>query len=115
MGVVNVAYNGGGVFCTDTGESGDVFLTEPGSLDSLLSEAVHKVTGLTPSLSTTGGTSDARFIKDYCPVVEFGLTTETIHKTDENAKISDLEQLIAIYRRFIERYFDTFSGVSDGG
>lgn len=93
----------------------DVFLTEPGALDALLSEAVHEVTGLTPSLSTDGGTSDARFIKDYCPVVEFGLTTETIHKTDEKADISDLEQLTAIYRRFIERYFETFSGVSNGG
>jgi succinyl-diaminopimelate desuccinylase len=94
---------------------GDVFVTEPGRLDALLSEAVNEVTGLTPSLSTDGGTSDARFVKDYCPVVEFGLTTETIHKTDENVKVSDLEQLTAIYRRFIERYFETFAGGSDGG
>jgi succinyl-diaminopimelate desuccinylase len=94
---------------------GDVFVTEPGQLDALLSEAVNEVTGLTPSLSTDGGTSDARFVKDYCPVVEFGLTTETIHKTDENVKVADLDQLTAIYRRFIERYFEAFAGGSDGG
>ncbi len=92
----------------------ETFLTEPGPLDALLSEAVHEVTGLTPSLSTDGGTSDARFIKDYCPVVEFGLTTETVHKTDENASVADMEQLTAIYRRFIERYFEVF-GVPDAG
>ena len=102
-------------FTLDFDPPGDVFLTEPGPLDWLLSEVVHEVTGLTPSLSTDGGTSDARFIKDYCPVLEFGLTTETIHKTDENAKVSDLEQLTAIYRRFIERYFETFVGGDDGG
>jgi len=89
---------------------GDVFITEPGELDALLSEAVNEITGQTPSLSTDGGTSDARFIKDYCPVVEFGLTTETIHKADENVKVADLEQLTAIYRRFIERYFEAFAG-----
>ena len=94
---------------------GDVFVTEPGQLDALLSEAVNEVTGLSPSLSTAGGTSDARFVKDYCPVVEFGLTTETIHKTDENVTLANLEQLTAIYRRFIERYFETFAGGSDGG
>jgi succinyl-diaminopimelate desuccinylase len=94
---------------------GQAFFTEPGQLDALLSEAVNEVTGLTPSLSTDGGTSDARFIKDYCPVVEFGLTTETIHKADENVKVSDLEQLTAIYRRFIERYFETFAGGPNGG
>lgn len=92
----------------------DSFLTEPGPLDALLSEAINEVTGLTPSLSTDGGTSDARFIKDYCPVVEFGLTTATIHKADENVAIADLEQLTAIYRRFIELYFKTFGGADDG-
>jgi succinyl-diaminopimelate desuccinylase len=93
---------------------GHAFLTELGPLDALLSEAVHEITGLTPSLSTDGGTSDARFIKDYCPVVEFGLTTETIHKTDEKAALADLDQLTAVYRRFIERYFETFGGADDG-
>jgi len=89
---------------------GDAFVTKPGELDALVSEAVHETTGKTPSLSTNGGTSDARFIKDYCPVVEFGLTTQSIHKTDENVKIADLGQLTAIYRHFIARYFETFGG-----
>jgi succinyl-diaminopimelate desuccinylase len=91
-----------------------LFLTEPGPLDALLSEAVHEVTGITPKLSTDGGTSDARFIKDYCPVVEFGLTTESIHKIDECVTIADLEQLTAVYRRFIEIYFKTFGGADAG-
>ena len=90
------------------------FLTEPGPLDALLSEAVREVTGLTPALETGGGTSDARYIKDYCPVIEFGLLTESIHKGDENVAISDLEQLTAIYRRFIELYFETFGGTDAG-
>jgi succinyl-diaminopimelate desuccinylase len=90
------------------------FLTEPGPLDALLSEAVREVTGLTPALETGGGTSDARYIKDYCPVIEFGLLTETIHKADENVAISDLNQLTAIYRRFIELYFETFGGTDAG-
>jgi len=101
-------------FTLDFDPPGDVFITEPGELDALLSEAVNEITGKTPTLSTDGGTSDARFIKDYCPVVEFGLTTETIHKANENAKVADLEQLTAIYRRFIERYFEAFAGIPDG-
>ena len=92
----------------------DCFLTEPGPLDALLSEAVSEVTGLTPSLSTDGGTSDARFIKEYCPVIEFGLTTATIHKADEHVSIADLEQLTAVYRRFIALYFETFGGADAG-
>jgi succinyl-diaminopimelate desuccinylase len=90
------------------------FLTEPGPLDALMSEAVSEVTGLTPKLSTDGGTSDARFIKDYCPVIEFGLTTASIHKVDENAAITDLEQLTDVYRRFIALYFKTFGGADAG-
>jgi succinyl-diaminopimelate desuccinylase len=84
------------------------FLTEPGPLDGVLSEAVRDVTGLTPSLATDGGTSDARFIKAFCPVVEFGLLTATIHKIDEQVALADLEQLTAIYRRFLDLYFDAF-------
>jgi succinyl-diaminopimelate desuccinylase len=90
------------------------FLTDPGPLDALLSEAVNEVTGLTPSLSTDGGTSDARFIKEYCPVVEFGLLTSSIHKADEHASLADIEQLTAIYRRFISLYFETFGGADAG-
>jgi succinyl-diaminopimelate desuccinylase len=90
------------------------FLTDPGPLDALLSEAINEVTGLTPSLSTDGGTSDARFIKEYCPVVEFGLTTASIHKADEHVAVADLEALTAVYRRFIALYFETFGGADAG-
>jgi len=84
------------------------FLTEPGSLDLVLSHAVRDITGLTPSLSTDGGTSDARFIKELCPVVEFGLLTTTIHQADEQVALADLQQLTAIYRRFLDLYFEEF-------
>ncbi len=83
----------------------DVFITRPGSFTELVSRAVEDVTGRTPELSTTGGTSDARFIKDYCPVVEFGLANSTMHKLDERVAIDDLVRLTAIYRRVVERYF----------
>jgi succinyl-diaminopimelate desuccinylase len=85
------------------------FLTEPGPLDALLSQAVGQITGLTPTLATDGGTSDARFIKDLCPVVEFGLLTATVHKVDEQVALSDLAELTAIYRRFLELYFEAFA------
>ena len=90
------------------------YWTDPGQLDALLSEAINEVTGLTPSLSTDGGTSDARFIKEYCPVVEFGLTTASIHKADEHVAVTDLETLTAVYRRFIALYFETFGGADAG-
>jgi succinyl-diaminopimelate desuccinylase len=86
----------------------NTFLTEPGPLDSILTLAVREVTGITPSLSTDGGTSDARFIKELCPVVEFGLLTKTIHKIDENVSLVDLDQLTAVYRRFLDLYFEEF-------
>ena len=95
-------------FTLEFAPHGDAFVTKPGALDELLSEAVTALTGKVPVLSTSGGTSDARFIKDYCPVLEFGLTSETIHKVDENASLNDLETLTAIYRRFIASYFETF-------
>ena len=63
------------------------------------------MTGLTPELSTTGGTSDARFIKDYCPVIEFGLVGATMHKVDENVAIADILQLSDIYERILDSYF----------
>ena len=100
-------------FTLDFAPHGDAFLTKPGALDTLLAEAVVEFTGRTPALSTGGGTSDARFIKDYCPVVEFGLTTQTIHKSDENATLADIETLTAIYRRFIARYFETFGDADE--
>jgi succinyl-diaminopimelate desuccinylase len=86
----------------------NAFFTEPGPLDSVLSQAVREVTGINPSLATDGGTSDARFIKEFCPVVEFGLLTKTIHKVDEQVRLIDLEQLTAVYRRFLDLYFEEF-------
>ncbi|KXG84409.1 succinyl-diaminopimelate desuccinylase [Agrobacterium bohemicum] len=83
-----------------------VFLTRNNSLISSLSGAVAEVTGNEPKLSTTGGTSDARFIKDYCPVVEFGLVGQTMHMVDERVAVADLETLTRIYETFIERWFD---------
>ncbi|MEA2870115.1 MAG: succinyl-diaminopimelate desuccinylase [Hyphomicrobiales bacterium] len=83
----------------------DVFLTTPGPFVEMIGEAIKDVTGLTPKLSTTGGTSDARFIKDYCPVIEFGLLSQQMHKTDEHVATADLVALTAIYRHILERYF----------
>ncbi len=82
-----------------------VFLTRNNSLISSLSGAIETVTGRTPKLSTTGGTSDARFIKDYCPVVEFGLVGQTMHMVDERVSVADLETLTVIYQTFIEQWF----------
>jgi succinyl-diaminopimelate desuccinylase len=83
----------------------DVFLTKPGSFTELASAAVAEVTGRKPKRSTTGGTSDARFIKDYCPVLELGLVGRTAHQVDECAPLEEFVALTAIYRRIIERYF----------
>jgi succinyl-diaminopimelate desuccinylase len=83
----------------------DVFLTQPGPFVDLVSGAVQEITGNRPTLSTTGGTSDARFIKDYCEVVEFGLVNATMHATDERVPVADLATLTAIYRRVLDRYF----------
>jgi succinyl-diaminopimelate desuccinylase len=83
----------------------DVFLTAPGLFVDLVSAAITDMTGRKPALSTTGGTSDARFIKDYCPVIEFGLVNATMHAIDERVATADLTALTAIYRRILERYF----------
>jgi len=83
----------------------DVFLTLPGAFVDLVCGAIAETTGRAPELSTSGGTSDARFIKDYCPVVEFGLVNATMHKTDEQVATADLALLTAIYRRILDRYF----------
>ncbi|MCJ7995042.1 succinyl-diaminopimelate desuccinylase [Rhizobium cremeum] len=82
-----------------------VFLTRNNALIASLSDAIENVIGATPQLSTTGGTSDARFIKDYCPVVEFGLVGQTMHMVDERVAVEDLETLTRIYRTFIEQWF----------
>jgi succinyl-diaminopimelate desuccinylase len=84
----------------------DVFVTKPGPFTELAVAAIAEVTGKKPKLSTSGGTSDARFIKYYCPVLEFGLVGATMHQVDECAPLSDLRTLTAIYRRIIEKYFD---------
>ncbi len=88
----------------------DVFVTHDERLVGSLSDAVRSVTGRTPTLSTSGGTSDARFIKDHCPVVEFGLVGQTMHKVDEQVPLADLETLTAIYQRFIADWFAAESG-----
>ena len=83
----------------------DVFLTTPGPFVAMVSRAITEVTGLMPRLSTTGGTSDARFVKDYCPVIEFGLLSQQMHKVDEHVATADLVALSAIYRHILEQYF----------
>jgi succinyl-diaminopimelate desuccinylase len=95
----------GGDYDVEFQITGEAFLTPPGKLSSLLSEAVEKATGLKPDLSTTGGTSDARFIKDFCPIAEFGLISQSMHKVDECARLSDMEQLTDIYEIFLDGYF----------
>ena len=82
-----------------------VFVTQPGPFTELVSNAVAEVTGRKPELSTTGGTSDARFITHYCPVVEFGLVGQTMHAIDERVPIADLRALTTIYRKIIDTYF----------
>ncbi len=87
--------------------SGESFLSPPGILSDAISAAVQQVTGKTPELSTTGGTSDARFIKDYCPVAEFGLISDTAHKTDEHVLVSDIHALADIYKSVINEFFQS--------
>lgn len=84
----------------------EAFVTRPGPFVDLLADAVEAATGRRPALSTSGGTSDARFIKDFCPVVEFGLVGRTMHMVDERVPLDDLETLTAIYRAAIDRYFE---------
>jgi succinyl-diaminopimelate desuccinylase len=83
----------------------DVFYTEPSPFTDVVIGAVAEVTGKTPKLSTSGGTSDARFIKDYCPVVEFGLVGQTMHAIDERVPVKDLQTLTAVYRKILDNYF----------
>jgi succinyl-diaminopimelate desuccinylase len=82
-----------------------VFVTRPGAFTDLAVAAIEEVTGRKPELSTSGGTSDARFISHYCPVIEFGLVGQTMHQIDERTPVSDLEKLTRIYRRLLDRYF----------
>ncbi len=86
--------------------TGEVFLTKPGPLVDTMVAAVREVTGRTPALTTAGGTSDARFIQAYCPVIEFGLVNKTIHAVDECVAVADLQALTAIYERVLAQFFE---------
>jgi succinyl-diaminopimelate desuccinylase len=83
----------------------NVFVTKPGPFTDLAVSAIEEITGRKPELSTSGGTSDARFISSYCPVIEFGLVGQTMHQIDERTPVSDLEKLTKIYRGVLDRYF----------
>jgi len=85
--------------------SGESFLVPPGKVSDCLTGAIHATTGFEPELSTTGGTSDARFIHLHCPVAEFGLVSQTMHKIDERVDVADITRLVAIYGGFLDRFF----------
>ncbi len=85
--------------------SGESFLTPPGQLSDMISHVIAQETGVTPVLSTTGGTSDARFVKNHCPVVEFGLVGKTMHQVDERVEVAQIEQLKSVYRKILDAYF----------
>jgi succinyl-diaminopimelate desuccinylase len=85
--------------------SGESFLTPPGALSAMVAKAVEAETGVRPSLSTSGGTSDARFVKDHCPVVEFGLVGKTMHQVDERVEVAQIQKLKSIYTRILQDYF----------
>ena len=99
----------GGEYDLDIYVSGESFLTQPGPLSKIIAGAVQSVTGNAPKLSTTGGTSDARFIKDYCPVAEFGPIGQTMHKSNECIAVQDLAALTDIYTAVLERFFEKSS------
>ena len=96
----------GGAYELDVEISGESFLTPPGQLSDMLVRSIEKVTGRTPELSTTGGTSDARFIKNACPVAEFGLVGQSMHKADERVAVADLDALTQIYLGVLQDYFE---------
>jgi succinyl-diaminopimelate desuccinylase len=95
-----------GGYALATEASGEPFLSPPGRFSELVVAAVRRVTGRTPKLDTSGGTSDARFIKNYCPVVEFGMPGETAHKVDENVAVDDIVALTEVYRTILHAFFD---------
>ena len=95
----------GGRYDLEIKVTGESFLTPPGPLSDLIGRAVEQVTGRKPALSTTGGTSDARFIKDYCPVAEFGLIGATMHMADESIPVGDVETLTVIYEKVLDGFF----------
>ena len=85
--------------------SGESFFTPPGELSALIAKSVTAETGVTPDMSTSGGTSDARFVKSHCPVVEFGLVGKTMHQVDERVEVTQIDQLKSIYGRILRDYF----------
>ena len=104
--LASIAVGGNGVVeYTNVEVSGESFYTPPGALVELVAGAVRDVAGVEPELSTTGGTSDARFISRYCPVLEFGLVGETMHKVDEKSAVADLKTLARVYETVLDRYF----------
>jgi succinyl-diaminopimelate desuccinylase len=101
----NGALGGNSTFELSTEVSGESFYTPPGALSELVAGAIRDVAGIEAELSTTGGTSDARFIRGYCPVLEFGLVGETMHKVDEKSAVADLRSLARVYETMLDRYF----------
>ena len=106
----NAAEGFGGDVTLETKLTGNAFITEPGPFVDVCARAVHDVTGRTPDHSTTGGISDARFIRTLCPVLELGLVGATMHMVDERVPVAEIIDLTAIYTRLIERYFERFGG-----
>ena len=101
----NAALGGNGLFELTAEVSGESFYTPPGPLSDLVAGAVRDVAGVEAALSTTGGTSDARFIRAYCPVLEFGLVGESMHKVDEKSAVADLRTLAGVYETVLDRFF----------
>ena len=85
--------------------SGESFLTKPNKTTYMIQNTIKKITGIKPKLSTSGGTSDARFIKNIAPCLEFGLVGKTMHKVDESVSVSDLKKLTKIYQNILINYF----------
>ena len=101
----NTALGGNGTFELTFEVSGESFYTPPGPLSELVAGAIRDVAGVETELSTTGGTSDARFIRAYCPVLEFGLVGESMHKVDEKSAVADLKTLVRVYETLLDRFF----------
>ncbi len=103
--IAGVEAETGVAFTLTTEVSGESFLTPPGDFVALVARAVEAETGIKPELSTSGGTSDARFVKDHCPVLEFGLVGRTMHQVDERVPVAQITQLKSIYARILQEYF----------
>ena len=106
----NIFEGVGGKFELETACSSNAFITQPGALSEDLVDSVKEVIGVSPELSTTGGTSDARFIRKYCPVIEFGGVGKTMHKINEHVEVEDIRVLSDIYLALLRRFFSRFPG-----